>query len=142
MIMPTRKYKQDAFKDTKKNTMVRYIMDTDNIKYYIKKFINRTDQRLYYLPLRLDTILPIKPNYNNVWYYLTMLYGTNSKDIKFIEKDFTKNTYSILDELIRLFKEVIDAPLKKIAIDKIKRNRIYNTGLGLKLAVKAFSKDF
>jgi hypothetical protein len=31
---------------------------------------------------------------------------------------------------------------KKIAIDKIKRNAIYNTGLGLKLAVKAFNKDF
>lgn len=31
---------------------------------------------------------------------------------------------------------------EKIAVDKIKRNRIYNMGLGLKLAVKAYSKEF
>ena len=32
--------------------------------------------------------------------------------------------------------------VEKIAIDKIKRNAIYNNGLGLKLAIKAYSKDF
>jgi len=31
---------------------------------------------------------------------------------------------------------------KKIAISKIKRNAIYNNGLGLKLAIKAYSNDF
>jgi hypothetical protein len=31
---------------------------------------------------------------------------------------------------------------RRIAINKIKRNAIYNNGLGLKLAVKAYSKDF
>jgi hypothetical protein len=31
---------------------------------------------------------------------------------------------------------------EKIAVDKIKRNAIYNTGLGLKLAIKAYNKDF
>lgn len=31
---------------------------------------------------------------------------------------------------------------EKIAVDKIKRNAIYNMGLGLKLAVKAYSKEF
>lgn len=31
---------------------------------------------------------------------------------------------------------------EKIAVDKIKRNKIYNMGLGLKLAVKEYSKEF
>jgi hypothetical protein len=140
--MPTRKYKQDAFKDKLKNDMVRYVIDTHKIASYIKRYINRSEPRLWFSPDRYNTILPLTPNYNNVWYYLTTLYGTNNRIIKFIEKDFNKNTYGILDELIRLFKELIDAPFKNIAINKIKRNAIYNHGLGLKLAVREYSKDF
>jgi len=39
-------------------------------------------------------------------------------------------------------KDKIERVIRKIAISKIKRNALYNTGLGLKLAVKAYSKDF
>jgi hypothetical protein len=50
----------------------------------------------------------------------------------------------ILEKLVELYEEEENTikVSKNIAISKIKRNKIYNTGLGLKLAVKAFSKDF
>ena len=53
----------------------------------------------------------------------------------------------LLNKVVELYKEEeLEQNLIKVsrnnAISKIKRNRIYNTGLGLKLAVKAFSKDF
>jgi hypothetical protein len=65
-----------------------------------------------------------------------------------LTKIMTKNTYKIRDMLIRAisyayFTEYIAPPIiKAIAISKIKRNAIYNKGLGLKLAIKAYSKDF
>lgn len=53
----------------------------------------------------------------------------------------------MFDKLAELYKEEeLEQNLIRVsrnnAISKIKRNAIYNTGLGLKLAVKAFSKDF
>jgi hypothetical protein len=39
-------------------------------------------------------------------------------------------------------KNKIERVIRKIAISKIKRNALYNNGLGLKLAVRAYSKDF
>jgi hypothetical protein len=51
------------------------------------------------------------------------------------------------DELVYIYeKEVLAKNIIKvsrnIAVNKIKRNRLYNLGLGLKLAVKAYSKEF
>ena len=43
-------------------------------------------------------------------------------------------------ELLKAIRQRVTS--RRIAINKIKRNAIYNNGLGLKLAVKAFSKDF
>jgi hypothetical protein len=39
-------------------------------------------------------------------------------------------------------KDKIERVIRKIAISKIKRNALYNNGLGLKLAVREYSKDF
>ena len=53
----------------------------------------------------------------------------------------------LLNKIVELYKEEeLEENLIRVsrnnAISKIKRNAIYNKGLGLKLAVKAFSKDF
>jgi hypothetical protein len=51
--------------------------------------------------------------------------------------------YEVLDQLEELYKEEeLRVVSKGIAINKIKRNNIYNLGLGLKLSIKAFNKDF
>jgi hypothetical protein len=53
----------------------------------------------------------------------------------------------LLDKLVILYEEeeleqkIIEFT-RRNAINKIKRNAIYNNGLGLKLAIKAYSKDF
>jgi hypothetical protein len=57
------------------------------------------------------------------------------------EEDGAYNPYEdFWDEITKNYKVIKVS--KYNAISKIKRNAIYNTGLGLKLAVKAFSKDF
>ena len=57
------------------------------------------------------------------------------------------NNDELMDKLVELYEaEELEQNLIKVsrnnAISKIKRNRIYNTGLGLRLAIKAFNKDF
>jgi hypothetical protein len=67
---------------------------------------------------------------------------------KEILNDLRDYEEEILDKLVELYEEEeveinkIYNTKRNIAISKIKRNRIYNTGLGLRLAVKAFCKDF
>ena len=85
-------------------------------------------------------------NLNN---YIRLKIITNTKaDYNTLYRVLSNNTYKIMDMLISVltnayFINYVVMPIsKKIAIDKIKRNKIYNMGLGLKLAVKAFSKDF
>jgi hypothetical protein len=65
-----------------------------------------------------------------------------------LEKLIKKNPYKIKDMLIKAMcdayfaKYITPSVSKALAINKIKRNAIYNTGLGLKLAVREYSKDF
>jgi hypothetical protein len=65
--------------------------------------------------------------------YLKKLY--NKLNLLEVKYKITNNT-----ELLNAIRRRIVS--RRIAFNKIKRNAIYNTGLGLKLAVKAFNKDF
>jgi hypothetical protein len=71
-----------------------------------------------------------------------------NRDKKILNRVLTKNSYNIKTLLINkvsalYYLEYTVKPISKaIAINKIKRNKIYNLGLGLKLAVKAYSKEF
>lgn len=57
------------------------------------------------------------------------------------DHEYHTRAVEIYDRLIKkITKTYIIQMAKKIAIDKIKRNKIYNLGLGLKLSVKAFNK--
>jgi hypothetical protein len=63
------------------------------------------------------------------------------------EDDFDFDWYDDDEELIEEYKQELKEARntevsRNIAISKIKRNRIYNDGLGLKLAIKAYNKDF
>jgi hypothetical protein len=58
------------------------------------------------------------------------------------------NSYNIRNILIEkinaiyMWDYIIEPVARVIAINKIKRNRLYNLGLGLKLAIKEYSKEF
>ena len=88
----------------------------------------------------------------NLNFYLDWL-GMNFNEAEYntIYKVLSKNTYKVRDLLINAFinfennyfiKNVVKPVSKKLALDKIMRNRIYNLGLGLKLSIKAFKEDF
>jgi hypothetical protein len=64
-----------------------------------------------------------------------LIYTDESEFGKFLTRTVEKHTQ-------KLEKERIEKVIRKIAISKIKRNALYNNGLGLKLAVRAYSKDF
>jgi hypothetical protein len=72
----------------------------------------------------------------------------NNEEHTLLEKLIKNNTYKIKDMLIKAMCNVyfnkFIAPMvsKYLAINKIKRNAIYNTGLGLKLAVREYEKEF
>ena len=58
-----------------------------------------------------------------------------------------KNLETIKGRIAIILERIIDKRidegiLERIAINKIKRSSIYNHGLGLKLAVREYSKDF
>ena len=66
-------------------------------------------------------------------------------------EDWPDDFYEDDEELIEEYKqelkdkrkeEKVEKVIRKLAISKIKRNKIYNLGLGLKLAIKAYNKDF
>ena len=144
--MPTYKkymstYKKDAFKDERTNIYVNSILNREHMKVFIKKWYDRKDSDIYY-----DNNDKDLSHNNNVYNYLNFVIysGLAEGHIPFHTKInlFTENIYGIQDELIRMFKEVRDEPYKQLAIQKIKRNALYNNGLGLKLAVREYSKDF
>jgi hypothetical protein len=83
--------------------------------------------------------------------YIQNLYNNkviNTEEQSVLTKLIKNNTYKIKDKLINamcnIYFNKFIAPMvsKYLAINKIKRNAIYNTGLGLKLAVREYSKDF
>ena len=144
--MPTYKkymstYKKDAFKDMRTNIYVNSILNRENMEYYIKEWYERKDSNIYY-----DTYDKDMRHHNNMREYINFVIYSGRADctqpFHTIINLFTENIYGIQDELIRMFKEVRDEPYKQLAIQKIKRNAIYNNGLGLKLAVREYSKDF
>ena len=65
--------------------------------------------------------------------YIKKLY--NKLNLLEVKYKITNNT----DLLNAIRRRIVS---RRIAINKIKRNKIYNLGLGLKLAVKAYSKEF
>jgi hypothetical protein len=137
-----RKFVKDGFKDKNKNEALRSVLDPKKINAYINKYYDRNETRIYYAPNPNKGMLIERKNFNNIWFYIDYLYYIDGIDKPTLLKIFKNNTYGITDELIRMFKEIIDAPFKHLAIQKIKRNAIYNNGLGLKLAIKAYNKDF
>jgi hypothetical protein len=85
----------------------------------------------------------------NLYYYLQYLdISLTNAERKTLFKVISNNNYKVKDLLYKkvadvYFTEYIVIPIsKKLAINKIKRNRLYNLGLGLKLSIKAFNKDF
>jgi hypothetical protein len=64
-----------------------------------------------------------------------LIYTDESEFGKFLTRTVEKHSE-------KLEKERLEKVIRKIAISKIKRNALYNNGLGLKLAVRAYSKDF
>jgi len=65
----------------------------------------------------------------------------------YLKKLYNKLNIMEIDWKIRRNKELLNAIRKRvterrIALSKIKRNALYNNGLGLKLAVREYSKDF
>ena len=137
--MPT--YKKDAFKDMRTNIYVNSILDREHMKDYIKKWYEHKDTNIYYD----NTDKDLNHN-NNVYNYLNFVIFSGraecTRPLHTIINLFTENILGIQDELIRMFKEVRDEPYKQLAIQKIKRNAIYNKGLGLKLAVREYEKEF
>ena len=96
--------------------------------------------------LKFDTM---KHSLYNLYYYLMYLdISLTNAERKTLFKVISNNNYKVKDLLYKkiadvYFTEYILIPIsKKLAINKIKRNRIYNLGLGLKLSIKAFNKDF
>lgn len=65
--------------------------------------------------------------------YIKKLY--NKLNLLEVKYKITNNT----DLLNAIRRRIVS---RRIAINKIKRNRLYNLGLGLKLSIKAFNKDF
>ena len=95
---------------------------------------------------RKDMFYHLKNNYALTEPFMEA-YKTKNKEqfvaeyVKYITYETLRDyRYELEEEIINYNK--IKQVSKKIAIDKIKRNAIYNKGLGLKLAVKEYSKDF
>jgi hypothetical protein len=56
-------------------------------------------------------------------------------------RSFIKNGKKMYDNLIdEIIKSYVQEMSRRIAINKIKRNKIYNLGLGLKLSIKSFQQ--
>ena len=62
------------------------------------------------------------------------------------EEDWYEDDEELIAEYVEELQEAYEQhkqeEFKKLAIKKIMRNSIYNNGLGLKLAVKSFKKEF
>ena len=84
----------------------------------------------------------------SLWYNKHLEKYGDYDQVKLINKLLKNNTYNIRDMLNKAMcdayfnKYIAPSVIKAIAINKIKRNAIYNNGLGLKLAVKEYSKEF
>jgi hypothetical protein len=88
--------------------------------------------------------------YDLVYYvdYLLWYNFINKAEYRTLKRVLLANAYKVRDLVAEKIKTTyIDNYLlppisRKIAINKIRRNAIYNLGLGLKLAVREYSKDF
>jgi len=161
-------YLEKVYLDDTDNT-INYIYDTDNyyniefgvlkddlqnpklVKKYIKKISNSNKLLL------LKEVFRITHHNDNdyiSWADVSELFSDDKWD-ELIKAYMYYNAYRLVEDreedtylkVISILKKIdydkrFLSKAKKIAIDKIKRNSIYNTGLGLKLAVKAYSKDF
>ena len=67
-----------------------------------------------------------------------LIYTDESDFGKFLTRTVRQHSQKLEKER----KERIEKVIRKIAISKICRNALYNNGLGLKLAVREYSKDF
>lgn len=72
----------------------------------------------------------------NYFVYFFILKSTNHWDRTYY-KDAKRIYDKLLDTIIEIYAPVMS---RKLAIDKIKRNKIYNLGLGLKLSIKKFNE--
>ena len=97
-----------------------YCRDTDSLDLYAEHMRNDSKSKMLdlYMYFKAKEILSCLIDEEDILEQLVELYE---------EEELEQNTIKVS---------------RNIAISKIKRNAIYNTGLGLRLAVKAFSKDF
>ena len=161
-------YLEKVYLDDTDNT-INYIYDTDNyyniefgvlkddlqnpklVKKYIKKISNSNKLLL------LKEVFRITHHNDDdyiSWADVSELFSDDKWD-EIIKAYMYYNAYRLVEDreedtylkVISILKKIdydkrFLSKAKKIAIDKIKRNAIYNTGLGLKLAVREYSKDF
>jgi hypothetical protein len=72
----------------------------------------------------------------NYFIYFFICKSTNHWD-----RTYYKDAKRIYDKLLNTIIEIYASEMsQKIAIDKIKRNKIYNLGLGLKLSIRTFNE--
>ena len=93
----------------------------------------------------IDTLFFVNLNYHRnyrcvinhfVYWFISKARNTHNENNFYVKE--AKIIYRILvNGMTKLYKEDI---LKQIAINKIKRNKIYNLGLGLKLSIRTFNE--
>ena len=130
------KYSKEVLISKKVLHLIGYIDDERpnrlNAKYF---YISKDNKSIYNLNFYLD------------WLDMNL----NTAEYNTLYKVLSNNTYKVRDLLINAFinfennyfiNNIVNPVSKKLALDKIKRNSIYNLGLGLKLSIKAFKDDF
>ena len=158
------------FKDAKYYNLVNTkLLDPYIVNKYTEEILIKGHLRVLHLIGFIDDDRPIRLDANrfivgnswetnrrlyNLTFYLEWLYDNfnlNREEFDTLFKVLRNNNYKVGDILINAFinaentyfiNNVVIPSSRKIAINKIKRNAIYNNGLGLKLAIKAFKEDF
>lgn len=156
---------KDGFHDKnmckkEKNAIEVFIKKLDNPKKYMAHWITKTGDKYEYQADKMPNSEEYEKGYAidiGAFFaeYIYKVWGDDAVELLrilslngmvYLHKQLAHLIVNIMDMthshkalVFKLHKIKVE---KKIAINKIKRNRIYNMGLGLKLAVKEYSKDF
>ena len=71
-----------------------------------------------------------------IYFLISKVYSIHGHN-RFLKKDGKKIYDNIIDAIIKSYAPEMS---RRIAINKIKRNKIYNLGLGLKLSIRSFKE--
>ena len=127
------------------NKYIGYVVD-NNFKVDTNFMLDPTPNVFNPNNFRIDKML--HTIYNLINYINLKCVSPTKADYNTLYRVLSNNTYNIRTMLISAltnayFINYVVMPIsKKLAINKIKRNSIYNLGLGLKLSIKAFKDDF